>query len=516
MRGDELLDSMDLVDAAYLEEADAQTRKNTWILWEAVAASLCLVVSALFVFVFLNFPGSAPIATDPNISFTEPTGSVSQIDPIGSTPAPTEPHEIQLLSSKGMWTSVPMKKGRIVWKAMAVEHYWAVFEGELYLENNSEYSMENIPGSDRYCALIAEGPYSYLVDVQTGQVLDPLAALEQDALNHLSGVRFSPDGRLAMITYRGSTVLELLDCASGNSVRLPYAEDLYSVSGEFLDNDTVMIFSTHQDADGQINWSMSRYEIASGECEEIPGRYTSKDRHAENFLAMVEVPFAYTFTEGKLKIIDLRTMEQTIYPLRIDEVESVSCCMYMKGSILVHTEQRDYLLNPQAAGECNALFESLGSWYNVALVCEYATPEKIDLYEFFLNGFMGEPTEPTDAELEELRDMPGFMIELGLKRLPVQKMNQVLRDCFGITLDKIDKAGFEGLIYLERTDCYYIIGDGASCVLDFNALSVETMEDGAICVYYMKYDVYDEDAVYVVTLVPDGDDYKICSNVRAQ
>lgn len=45
MRGNELLDKMELINPAYVEAADTNPkgRKNTWVKWGAAAACFCLV-----------------------------------------------------------------------------------------------------------------------------------------------------------------------------------------------------------------------------------------------------------------------------------------------------------------------------------------------------------------------------------------------------------------------------------------------------------------------------------------
>lgn len=47
MRGNELLDKMELIDPAYVEAADARPKKkrNVWLKWGAIAACLCLVIT---------------------------------------------------------------------------------------------------------------------------------------------------------------------------------------------------------------------------------------------------------------------------------------------------------------------------------------------------------------------------------------------------------------------------------------------------------------------------------------
>lgn len=54
MRGNELLDKMELIDPAYIEAADAKLKKkkNVWIKWGAMAACLCLVIGG-----YIHFRG---------------------------------------------------------------------------------------------------------------------------------------------------------------------------------------------------------------------------------------------------------------------------------------------------------------------------------------------------------------------------------------------------------------------------------------------------------------------------
>ena len=175
-------------------------------------------------------------------------------------------------------------------------------------------------------------------------------------------------------------------------------------------------------------------------------------------------------------------------------------------------EPEDQPANEELAA-FNALFGDRQSWYNKALTFEYTDPSKMQLRLLFYLGFEGESREPTVAEWAQLRNQPGFDIHYGLIRLPVDKMNQVLADLFGITLENVDDSGFENLVYLESTNCYYHMVTDALRLEDFNALSVENKEDGSIRVYYTANW---EDTVYVVTLMPHGDGYKILSNVRAE
>lgn len=157
----------------------------------------------------------------------------------------------------------------------------------------------------------------------------------------------------------------------------------------------------------------------------------------------------------------------------------------------------------------NALFGNTSSWYNKALLCQYTSPAQLKLEVLFYSGFAGESQKPTDAEWAELMDQPGFDINYDLIRLPADKMNQVLTDYFGITLDEIDDAGFDNMVFLESTNCYYHMVTDAMALENFKATAVETQENGAIRV---SYTAGYNDAAYVVTLMPNGDGYRILSN----
>ena len=163
----------------------------------------------------------------------------------------------------------------------------------------------------------------------------------------------------------------------------------------------------------------------------------------------------------------------------------------------------------------NALFGNPGSWYSKALAFTYSDPTQIKLELLFYLGFEGESQKPTDAEWELLKEHSGFYIEMALMRLPVDEMNRVLAELYGITLDDVDEAGFENLVYLESTNCYYHMKTDALFVEGFNAVAVENMKDGSIRVTYTQ-DSWTGEAAYAVTLMPDGDGYKILSNIRLE
>ena len=161
-------------------------------------------------------------------------------------------------------------------------------------------------------------------------------------------------------------------------------------------------------------------------------------------------------------------------------------------------------------GELESLFGDYNSWYNRALVCEYTWPGELSLLKFFYRGFADEPQQPTDAEWVQLKDQYGFDENYDLFRLPAGKMNDVLKEYFGIELKDLEPECFEGLVYLESTNCYYFMATGALLAENVTVLSAETMEDGTIS---MEYTCLPRDGfVHKMMLRSNGDGYRILSN----
>lgn len=163
--------------------------------------------------------------------------------------------------------------------------------------------------------------------------------------------------------------------------------------------------------------------------------------------------------------------------------------------------------------QLQAFLDILGdrqSWYNRALTCEFDNPVQLKLHNLFYCGFPGESQEPTAEEWEQLKDKQGFDENYDLIRLPENRMNQVLEEYFGITLEDIPEEGFSGLTYLESTGCWYFMTTGWLGVEKLQVLTVETLENGVIHV------CYDADywGVYDLMLRPHGDGYRVLSNVR--
>ena len=254
---------------------------------------------------------------------------------------------ISLLSQSGETVSVPLTAGKLTLNAATFDYGWAYYEGELYVRyEGADISFERIGGSERYALLHTgsnAGMYAYLVNVRTGEVLDPLNILDSSILAHFSQVNFSADGQYALISHHSGTALELMDISKGTKLQLPYDEGLFSVSGQFLDNKNVLICSVHLNADGKTSYSLARYHIATGELTQLSGRYQAKDPDAENYLCMLDYgPFAYTRIDGNIAVIDLRNFEKTVFAL--NAADNTVLIYHTQHSIHAVVGENKYLL----------------------------------------------------------------------------------------------------------------------------------------------------------------------------
>ena len=100
-----------------------------------------------------------------------------------------------------------------------------------------------------------------------------------------------------------------------------------------------------------------------------------------------------------------------------------------------------------------------GSWFKHILSQTYNSYEELSLSKLFSHGFADEHPI-TAAELaalqlsEQEKQYPGV-------RLPVKKMDKVMRRSVGVPLSYMPEEAFAGLHYLEETDCYYYFGEPA-------------------------------------------------------
>lgn len=186
-----------------------------------------------------------------------------------------------------------------------VEYSWANCGDTLAAVSYSGYySVIPLTGSDRYLELILDMGYTYLIDTVTGEVLDPLAVLDKESKERLSIINFSPDGQYAVVSHHSSTACILLNCATGEITDLPYADDIYSISGYMIDATHIMLISAFETEYPHITESRtSIYNIATGELTDFP---------SEN-LTLLSGQYAYTKNEsGYIVLINQLSGERLV------------------------------------------------------------------------------------------------------------------------------------------------------------------------------------------------------------
>lgn len=151
------------------------------------------------------------------------------------------------------------------------------------------------------------------------------------------------------------------------------------------------------------------------------------------------------------------------------------------------------------------------SFWNLALCSTYDEPYDADLFTLFYCGFPGEESELTKAEIIELKDR-GFDTEYDIDRMPVGKIETVLKELYGLKLADFPKDALAKYVYLDSTNCYYSNhSDGAGLVY-LTIVGTRTTKDGNIEVFYS----YQRTDKGVVTLKPAGDSYHILSNYYSE
>ena len=165
-------------------------------------------------------------------------------------------------------------------------------------------------------------------------------------------------------------------------------------------------------------------------------------------------------------------------------------------------------VDPDVYAELTAKFSEPTSWFNMALTCEYASPEELDLRMLFYNGFVEESSKPTALEYTLLKEKLTYKDHLDymdLQRRPVSKMDAVLTECFGLLTADFPK---NSMIYLEETDCYYTLQTGANYALISEFTGAEMLDNGNIRIFYTQ-----SRKNYAVTLRPIENRYVIWSNL---
>ena len=222
---------------------------------------------------------------------------------------------------------------------------------------------------------------------------------------------------------------------------------------------------------------------------------------------------------GFIKIIDQAALAAyDLHPEELDGFQSL-CSKYLEENATDKAAQAMLTAAEERMKELEEFNELLSSnertgrrslWY--ATGHTYASPTEISLEKYFDGGFDGEH-EKTDAEYEELKQLVSWtewLDNADFNRLPKDKINAELEKVFGITLEDLPDSAFEGLYYLESTDCYYFLQTGMTSNPMYGSFhTIEHNIDGTVT---LAYDLFS--GTGRITLRPNGDDWLVVSNIQ--
>lgn len=465
--------------------------------------------------------------------------------------------------SGGAPVTIPMTAAQVTvvhnGREIVVDYSWTKHANALAaVSRSSNYSVAPLPRSDRYLRLILDGGYTYLIDTVTGEVSDPLSALDSEITQRLSIVNFSPDGQYAVISHHSGTECILLNCTTGEVTQLLYASDIYSISGHFLD-ETHIALSTAFEVGDDIRYSLTRYDITSGELKELPGQYTAKDRTDSAFLAFCDdEAFAYTFENGCLVIVDLMTWEKTftnfkegglsnifycegalagvvhlgtVYILDHEGNARAVCKVVTENAAAAESESEQKVekeVSTRLSEEELAYFAGLFDGENktftqMLLSCRYGAPEDIDFAKVFSEGvptYLGwgyKVSAEEEAALKETMDSADYEASLNYDRyrIPASVMEELLMEYLGLSIADTKGVGLDRLTYLEEYDAYYAFSGTSERVFPAFTYGMRRA-DGTVELYYQEQSPTGKvgSPTHVLVLRPVGESYQFVANVQ--
>lgn len=150
------------------------------------------------------------------------------------------------------------------------------------------------------------------------------------------------------------------------------------------------------------------------------------------------------------------------------------------------------------------------NYYNRLLWSEFESPEQINIRRLFYDQDLDENWELTEAEKTYLSKFEYVPLQLSVVRVSAEKIDKVLMECLGLTLEQTDKAGMETMVYFADTDCYYSAkGDTGACTLTIHRGT--WLEEGKVELEYTQDGFYHR----ILTLQETDSGYIALSNLPA-
>ena len=127
------------------------------------------------------------------------------------------------------------------------------------------------------------------------------------------------------------------------------------------------------------------------------------------------------------------------------------------------------------------------NWLRSAMGCIFENPSEIDLEFLFYGGFRDGSWDHLSPESESYLIEQGFWREMDIQPMPAARIEEVLNETFGISLD--DCTIPQGWEYVEKEDLYCSNHNDAYYTGDFTITAVE--DDGkTVHIHYTIQDMY--------------------------
>ena len=156
-------------------------------------------------------------------------------------------------------------------------------------------------------------------------------------------------------------------------------------------------------------------------------------------------------------------------------------------------------------------FGEYGTWYTQALTSFYDSAKMVDLKELFYNGFKELIAEGlTDAEKAYLNGLDRPLYG-DVFRLPVEEMDKVLQQYFGVKYEKTAKVGTDQLLYWKETNSFYT-GHGDTNGTKMVPYAGVQRSNGNIVIFYEHE--WNFNGYCMITIKPVKDGIQIVANQK--
>ena len=264
--------------------------------------------------------------TEPDLPTIDPGTVNGELDAL---PLNSYPNENGFLSLKGTGEVGYMDNGKFVrvattdesatvthgGKTYSINYRWCQYNDLLFISKYSYgldsgyYTVTAVAGSNVYAEIefaTQQSVYVYLLNVETGEVTDPLALLDPRIKSTIGDVQFSPDGSLAVISYNRQDDALLYRCRTGEVLKEFDPDDIYSiVTGRFLERDKILLTTLYSNT-GSSQWKI--YETGTGEIKDYTNLLVPYVNSAGNVrISFISSTQIGTITKSSIYLNDLVT-----------------------------------------------------------------------------------------------------------------------------------------------------------------------------------------------------------------